>query len=128
IFIADLETLRLDPGPPPTPSGGAQLFPRWIDAESLLYVELGKEHARLMRWRVGEPAARQLAVLSAPPTIHDAHHILGGVIDPLSPGLTRYAAYMPAHDAVVLTDLDDGRMMVTPRSTRAGAWWSDRWF
>lgn len=128
IFLADLDTLQLQPGPPVADGAGAQLFPRWIGDDTLLYLQLGRERAALMRWNVGDRAARAVATLAAPPTVHDAQHILAGVTDPLSPGLTHYAAYLPAHDAVVLTDLADGDTIVTHRSTRAGAWWSDAWF
>lgn len=128
IFLADLDTLQLFPGPPVTETGRAQLFPHWLGGDTLIYVELGKEHATLRRWTVGERASHEIAQLSAPPDLHDAQHILGGIIDPVSPGLTHYAAFLPAHDAVVLTSLDDGSKVVTRRSTRAGAWWSDDWF
>src|SRR5690606_31158615 len=101
IFLADLDNLRLDPGPPVTPGRGAQIFPRWIGDDTLLYVELGEDHARLMRWTIGDRQAHEVATLAAPPTVHDAHHILGGVYDPVSPGLQHYAAYLPAHDAIV---------------------------
>ncbi|MEM6332673.1 MAG: hypothetical protein AAF823_04970 [Planctomycetota bacterium] len=133
LFVVDLATRQATPGP--TSVGGAQLLPRWVSDEALVFVELAgapdageEDRATLRAWRRGGGASVELAELVAPDNIFDAQLLLAGVQRPLRPGGGAFALFEPAMGQVTLVELATGQRLPTlPRSV-AGAWYGPEWF
>ena len=127
IFVVDLDTGRALPGPPPT-LGGAQLMPRWLDDDTLLFIELDDAGGGLMRWTVGSPRADPVAPLRLPDSIFDAIHLHAGVAYPVSPDGRYFTYYAPGRDQLVWVALDGGVEASLEPGAQAGTWWNDQWF
>ena len=93
----------------------------------MIYTELASTGARLMRWRLGEPAAHEVAPLDMPPSVFDAQHALAGVARPLSWSLDRYACYDTQRDRIAMIDLTDATRREAEPHTRSAVWWNDQW-
>lgn len=127
LFIIDRDGGQASPGPPPT-LGGAQLMPTWLDADTLLFVELDEHGGGLMRWTLGEAQAEPVAPLDLPASIFDAVHLHAGIPQPVSPNRRWFAYYSSTRDRVALIDLHGGGAVALEVGDRAGAWWGDEWF
>lgn len=129
IFVVDLAQSRAEPGPPAAAESGAQVHPRWLSDDTLVYVQLAEEgEGRLMRWRVGEDRAHAIMRVEAPASIFDAQHMFAAVPEPVSPDLSRYAVYLPGEERVELAPLAAAEAVLTDGGTRGGVWWTDGWF
>ncbi|MEM6853554.1 MAG: hypothetical protein AAF593_04010 [Planctomycetota bacterium] len=127
LFVVDVESGQAMPGPPPT-LGGAQLMPVWIDAQTLVFVELDERGGGLMRWSVGQDRAEPVAPLALPESIFDAVHLHAGVPFPVSPDGRFFTYYAPGRDRMTWVDLTDGRTLALETGDRAGTWWNAQWF
>lgn len=127
LFVVDRNSGQVTPGPPPT-LGGAQLLPTWLDADTLLFVELDQHGGGLMRWTVGSAQAEPVAPLDLPASIFDAVHLHAGIAQPVSPSGRWFAYYSATRDRIALIDLRGGGALVLEVGDRAGAWWGDDWF
>ena len=127
IFLIDLETGRATPGPPPT-LGGAQLAPRWLDRDTLVFVELDDHGGGLMRWTPGSPTAVPVGPLELPASVFDAVHLDAGLADPLSPDRRWYTYYATGEDRLGFVDLAEGTTRWSEAGHRAGRWWDGGWF
>ena len=156
IFTLDLATDAALPGPPAT-LPGAQLLPRWLDDDTLVYVQLGASTGggsdsgggsggTLMRWTLGGSSATPIAPLTAPGSVFDAQHLFAAIARPVSPdgelaGLPepRRGADRTRRHGAVARGLP-GRGVVgpvvrrrateleCPRATGPGrGWWGERW-
>lgn len=127
LFVIDLDTAQATPGPPPV-LGGAQLMPVWLDADTLLFVELDERGGGLMRWAVGSATAEPVAPLGLPASVFDAVHLHAGIPAPVSPDRRWFAYYCPPRDRIELIRLDTGDATALAVGDRAGTWWGDQWF
>lgn len=127
LFVIDLATGHATPGPPPT-LGGAQLMPLWLDAQTLLFVELDGQGGGLMRWSLGASVAEPVAPLALPASIFDAVHLHAGIAQPISPDAGRFAYYTGATDRIELVDLGSAAGSSLDFGDRAGTWWGRDWF
>ncbi len=129
VFVIDRESGRVTSGPPPlVPAGGAQVLPRWLDDETLLWVELGERGGSLVRWRVGDAASERVALVDVPASLFDAIHLDAGLSEPLSPDRRFFGYYRATRDRIELVELSSGRVLAMQAGDRAGAWWGGSWF
>ena len=133
IFTLDLATDAALPGPPAT-LPGAQILPRWLDEDTLVYVQLGAvggsagPGAALMRWTLGGPSATPVAPLNAPASVFDAQHLFAAIARPISPDHASLAYLDLTRGRIELVNLTDATSTALPGGYRAGAWWGGRWF
>ena len=125
IFTIDLASDLATRGPP---HRGTQLFPRWIDNDTLIYVELTDKSAWLMRWSLGETVSHKVARLEAPRSIFDAQNMLASIPNPLAPDLANYAYYDLINNRIRLAQLAQGRDSSLAAKWHSGAWWGPDWF
>ncbi len=125
IFIIDPATGQATPGPPA--GDGAQLMPRWVDSNTLLYIELAEDGAYLKRWTLGEDSPAVVAELPFSDSIFDAQHLLTGIDDPLRPDIGAYTYYNPIEDRIEILNLITLATAVLPKGFRGGTWWGDDW-
>lgn len=126
IFIVDPKTGQALPGPPV--EHGAQLYPRWVGLNTLLYIELSQDTAYLKRWALGDDQPTNVAKLTGPESIFDAQHMLAGIGNPLRTDVGAYAYYNLTQDRVEMLDLATLTVRQLPKGFRGGAWWGGDWF
>ncbi len=126
IFIVDPLSGQTLPGP--ASDRGAQMFPRWVGDRSLIFIELDEDAAYLMRWTLGDKYATQITRLSAPGSVFDARHILGGINDPLRGDGRAFAYYNMNENRVELVGITSPAHWRLPNGFIGGVWWGDDWF
>ena len=125
IFIIDRDTNKTTPGPPA--GDGAQLLPRWINSDTLIYLETSRQGVELKRWTLGDARVATLAQLPGPTSIFDAQHLLTCVDNPLRPDIGAFAYYNPVENRIEMLDLNTGKTRVLPEGFQACSWWGDDW-
>lgn len=125
IFIIDPRSAQATPGPPST--AGAQLYPRWINNNTLIFLELTEEGVNLKRWSIGDQRAATLAQLPGPASIFDAHFMLAAINNPLRPDIGAYAYLNTAENRVEIHDLESDTTRALPMGFQSGSWWGDDW-
>ena len=125
IFIIDPLTNQALPGPPA--GDGAQLLPRWINDNTLIYLETTEDAVELKRWTLGDESAATLARLPGPASIFDAQHMLAGIDNPIRPDLRVFAYYNLLEDRIEMLDLASQKTRVLPKGFQAGSWWGNDW-
>ena len=135
VFTLDLATDAALPGPPAT-LPGAQILPRWLDDDTLVYVQLGAAegsagpNATLMRWTLGGSSATPIVPLHAPASVFDAQHLFAAIARPVSPDGRSLAYLNLAAGRIELVNISNifASPSPLPEGYRAGAWWGERWF
>ena len=125
IFIVDLKTGRAESGPEAT-LGGAQLSPRWLDEQTLVYCELDPQGGGLLRWTRGASPV-PVAPLELPESVFDAIHLHAGVTEPLSPDGRWFGYFAVGRDRLGWVELSTAQTSWSPPGYRAGRWWAGRW-
>jgi|GEM_PF-2233383 len=130
LFLVDWHSGRAEPGPP---ARGAQVGARWLDNQTLVYIEVpvaeGDEISQptLMRWRVGDKEAKPIVSLSVGGDVYDAALCFLGVADPVSPGFESVAYFDAAIGQVVSQPLLVQAPVSAMAGTHSAAWLSDEW-
>lgn len=120
IFIIDLTNGEARPGPMAT--GGPQLWPHWLDDQTLLYVTYDKDDASLRRWTVSTQHGQTVMALKMPHTVFGAMRLFASVSRPLSSDLRHLAYYEMEQDRLAIADLATARIYPMNRGFQAGTW------
>ena len=125
IFIIDPRTSQAQPGPPA--GTGAQLLPRWISNDTLIYLETSQDGVSLNRWTLGDQTVTKVAHLPGPSSIFDVQHLLTCINDPIRPDIGAYAYFNPAENRIEVFNFTSGTTRVLPAGFQGGSWWGDDW-
>lgn len=121
IYILNLADRTLQPGPPLT-EGNRQLWPQWVDGQTLVFVDWGSEAANLRRWTVGQADLQTLAPLGNLPTTLEALQLFVSIPRPVSPDGKAIVCYDRLADHLAVVDLAKGTSRGMGQQTRAGCW------
>lgn len=130
LFLVDWQSGRAEPGPP---ARGAQVGARWLDNQTLVYIEVPVvddeqiEQPTLMRWRVGDKEAKPIVPMSVGGDVYDAALCFLGVSNPVSPGFESVAYFDAAIGQVVSQSLLAQAPVSAMTGTHSAAWLSDEW-
>ncbi len=121
IYVLNLADRQLTPGPP-LKDGCRQLWPMWVDDETIVYLNWGPTDAWLCEWTIGGEAVRWICQFGDVTWVDSAAQLFAPVPRPLRPDGQAIAYYDAFQDRITLVDTSDGgRRRQDPR-TRAGCW------
>jgi hypothetical protein len=121
IYVLNLSDRTLQPGPP-LAEGSRQLWPQWTDAQSLVFLDWGRNDASLCRWTAGQADAQAIAPLAALPSQFAALQLFISLPHPVSPDGKSLACYDRLADHVAVVDLTKGVVRGIGSQTRAACW------
>jgi dipeptidyl aminopeptidase/acylaminoacyl peptidase len=121
IYVLNTADRTLLPGPPPS-EGSRQLWPRWTDAQTLVFLDWGRETSSLRRWTVGGADVQTVAPLGELPSVFAALQLFVSVPYPVSPDGKSLLYYDRLADRLAVLDLTKGTARGMGTQTRAGCW------
>ena len=122
VLVVDLHTLESQ-RIPLTAADAAQLWPLWIDGNTLAYVRFADRAASLIVWSFDASSARYVTKIAGPiDSAYDTAQLQSGIARPVAPSGKALAVYDIRNDRIVLIDLVTGDRQPLAHQSRAGCW------
>lgn len=121
IYILNLQDRSMVPGPP-LAKGSRQLWPQWIDGQTLVFLDWNAQGSNLCRWTVGQSDTKPIAPVGEIPSSTEALQLFISVSQPASPDGGSIAYYDRLADRLTVVDLAKGTPRGIGQQTRAGCW------
>ncbi|MCJ7543327.1 MAG: hypothetical protein MUP47_01980 [Phycisphaerae bacterium] len=144
IYIMDLSARTFQPGPPLS-EGSRQLWPQWVDEQTLVFLDWTREPptrpaysaeaaakagsdsgggaaSSLCRWTAGQDDVQTVAPLGSLPTTFAVLQLLVSISGPVSPDGKAWVCYDRLADHLTVVDLAKGTRRSLAEQTRAACW------